>query len=134
MRLDTYAHLRNEKNTVPEFAELGEKGQARWLDMQLKLIADVGVIGVPNAGKSSILAALTNAKPKIADYPFTTVVPNLGVCQMPGAERRTLVLLGMPMILGLFWLCVRSLLATYLVSFDSTLTHTSGAVRHPWSP
>ena len=113
MRLDTYAHLRNEKNTVPEFAELGEKGQARWLDMQLKLIADVGVIGVPNAGKSSILAALTNAKPKIADYPFTTVVPNLGVCQMPGAERRTLVLLGMPMILGLFWLCVRSLLATY---------------------
>ena len=98
--------------------------QARWLDMQLKLIADVGVIGVPNAGKSSILAALTNAKPKIADYPFTTVVPNLGVCQMPGAERRTLVLLGMPMIVvsfgyvsGLFWLRVRSLLAMYLVSF-----------------
>jgi len=72
--------LKNEKNTVPGYAELGEKGQGRWLDLQLKLLADVGVVGVPNAGKSSLLAAVTNAKPKIADYPFTTVVPNLGVC------------------------------------------------------
>lgn len=72
--------LKTEKNTVPGFAELGEQGQGRWLDLQLKLLADVGVVGVPNAGKSSLLAAVTNAKPKIADYPFTTVVPNLGVC------------------------------------------------------
>lgn len=72
--------LKNEKNSVPGYAELGEKGQGRWLDMQLKLLADVGVVGVPNAGKSSLLASVTNAKPKIADYPFTTVVPNLGVC------------------------------------------------------
>ena len=91
--------LKNEKNSVPNFAELGEKGQARWLELQLKLIADVGVVGVPNAGKSSFLASVTNAKPKIADYPFTTVVPNLGVCQLPGAERRSLVLADIPGLL-----------------------------------
>jgi Obg family GTPase CgtA len=91
--------LANSKNSVPDFAELGEKGQGRWLDLQLKLLADVGVVGVPNAGKSSVLASVTNAKPKIADYPFTTVVPNLGVCQLPGAERRTLVLADIPGLL-----------------------------------
>jgi hypothetical protein len=80
--------LKTEKNTVPGFAELGEKGQGRWLDLQLKLLADVGVVGVPNAGKSSFLAAVTNAKPKIADYPFTTVVPNLGVCGTCHVDER----------------------------------------------
>jgi len=88
--------FRNAKETTPEYAELGEKGQERWLDMQMKLIADVGIVGVPNAGKSSLLAAVTNAKPKVADYPFTTVVPNLGVCHLPGTEFRTLVLADIP--------------------------------------
>lgn len=70
----------------PKLSEKGEPGAERWLSLELKLVADVGFIGVPNAGKSTLLAVCSNAKPKIADYPFTTVVPNLGVCDVLGDE------------------------------------------------
>lgn len=67
-----------------------------WVDLELKLVADVGIIGVPNAGKSTLLSVVSAAKPKIANYPFTTLVPNLGVCEM---DFRTTVFADVPGIL-----------------------------------
>jgi GTP-binding protein len=75
-------HFASSSNQAPRTAERGEPGKELRLRLELKLIADIGIVGVPNAGKSSFLAAVTNANPKIANYPFTTLEPNLGVAEL----------------------------------------------------
>lgn len=87
-------HFANSVNRAPRLAERGEPGEEVWLALELKLIADVGIVGVPNAGKSTLLSVVSAATPKIANYPFTTLQPNLGVATID--EYTTLVLADIP--------------------------------------
>lgn len=85
--------FKSARNKAPRLAENGEVGEEVWVELELKLVADVGIIGVPNAGKSTLLSVISAAKPKIADYPFTTVTPNLGVAEI---DHRQIVFVDIP--------------------------------------
>ncbi len=87
-------HFATSRNQAPRMAERGEPHEEKLIRLELKLIADIGIIGLPNAGKSTLLSVLTNAKPKIGDYPFTTLTPNLGVANID--DDTTVVLADIP--------------------------------------
>jgi GTP-binding protein len=88
------AHFKSSTRQTPRMAELGEAGEAFEAELELKLLADVGLVGFPNAGKSTLISRISSAKPKVADYPFTTLVPNLGVVRID--NERSIVVADIP--------------------------------------
>lgn len=87
-------HFRSSKNTAPQYCELGQPGEVHDIEVELKLLADVGLVGYPSVGKSTLLSVVSKAKPEIADYHFTTIVPNLGMVQVP--DGRSFVMADLP--------------------------------------
>ena len=90
-------HFRSSTNQAPHYSQSGKKGYEKWITLELKVLADVGLVGFPNAGKSTLLSTISKAKPKIGDYPFTTLTPNLGV--IPYKEDKSFIMADIPGII-----------------------------------
>lgn len=91
------ANFKSSTNRTPRYAQPGEKGEENWFIFELKILADIGLVGFPNAGKSTLLSVVSAAKPRIANYPFTTLVPNLGIVQYK--DNRSFVMADIPGII-----------------------------------